>query len=152
MHPRQYRGRASEDRSTNSQPCHWRITRLRDLLLRGARARILPFIDEPQELTIFFSLLGSRVRTESLSMAPSSRGLGHGPFKAATRVRIPSGSCSYRAGVSSEEARGWSGGIGRRIGLKIRWGVIPVGVRVPPSAVSIESRPRLPRTSLAALA
>ena len=25
-------------------------------------------------------------------MAPSSRGLGHGPFKAATRVRIPSGS------------------------------------------------------------
>ena len=27
-------------------------------------------------------------------LAPSSRGLGHGPFKAATRVRIPSGSAS----------------------------------------------------------
>ncbi len=29
--------------------------------------------------------------------APSSRGLGHGPFKAATRVRIPSGSSPYLA-------------------------------------------------------
>src|SRR6516164_8206316 len=28
-------------------------------------------------------------------MAPSSRGLGHGPFKAATRVRIPSGSLCH---------------------------------------------------------
>ena len=28
-------------------------------------------------------------------LAPSSRGLGHGPFTAATRVRIPSGSLDF---------------------------------------------------------
>lgn len=32
------------------------------------------------------------IRVERSMAAPSSRGLGHGPFKAATRVRIPSGS------------------------------------------------------------
>src|ERR1043166_2988029 len=34
----------------------------------------------------------STMNTSCPHSAPSSRGLGHGPFKAATRVRIPSGS------------------------------------------------------------
>ena len=39
------------------------------------------------------------------SMAPSSRGLGHGPFKAATRVRIPSGSSLLKSTHWHEKAR-----------------------------------------------
>ncbi len=38
--------------------------------------------------------------------APSSRGLGHGPFKAATRVRIPSGSPLLSA-IRSETCKGY---------------------------------------------
>src|SRR5262245_51584078 len=34
----------------------------------------------------------SSINTRIRAPAPSSSGLGHGPFKAATRVRIPSGS------------------------------------------------------------
>src|SRR5687767_11951468 len=37
-----------------------------------------------------------RSSLETRASAPSSRGLGHGPFKAATRVRIPSGSSGQK--------------------------------------------------------
>src|SRR5690242_2020282 len=48
--------------------------------------------------------------------APSSRGLGHGPFKAATRVRIPSGSVlsfpsSGRPRPSMDPPKCWRKGV-----------------------------------------
>ena len=43
-----------------------------------------------RHLVICFCVLNNDKADSDL--APSSRGLGHGPFKAATRVRIPSGS------------------------------------------------------------
>src|SRR5688572_8202189 len=51
------------------------------------------------------TLLGASLAIHESSTAPSSRGLGHGPFKAATRVRIPSGSLASRASIQCSERR-----------------------------------------------
>ena len=69
------------------------VSTLRTRLLKTAQmiARILMISASPR---IVCPLLGSR--SEVGRLAPSSRGLGHGPFKAATRVRIPLGSIGKR--------------------------------------------------------
>src|SRR5262245_36060145 len=64
--------------------------------------------------------------------APSSSGLGHGPFKAATRVRIPSGSsfCPFRTGGKSR--RKGTHRFGSRLAAPTRAFAIPVPVTLLP--------------------
>ena len=55
-------------------------------------------VDARGGICILSGLLGGPRECDlSRALAPSSRGLGHGPFKAATRVRIPSGSLARHA-------------------------------------------------------
>src|SRR5512133_2463793 len=64
------------------------------LRLSSGRPSPGPGVDGPAVICILSGLLGGLRARERFfpALAPSSRGLGHGPFKAATRVRIPSGS------------------------------------------------------------
>ena len=71
----------------------------------GSIGPVLRLVARPIDLPRLICILsGSPRRPIAMShhAAPSSRGLGHGPFKAATRVRIPSGSLAFFASHSMQ--------------------------------------------------
>src|SRR5581483_10964848 len=66
-------------------------------------------VDALPSIRILFAL-PRRIADLANELAPSSRGLGHGPFKAATRVRIPSGSLPLVGECGNAKS------LGRRLG------------------------------------